>query len=73
MLVYFRNTLASLTAYFCKSTFPIVWDDPSSASEVKQVAIDLANGAARSKKDETTKPTTGCLITANFDCAELTK
>ncbi|XP_061190558.1 uncharacterized protein LOC133198484 [Saccostrea echinata] len=63
-----RCTLAFVTSWLTSSSLPFVWDDPTSTDEVSQLAIDLGNGAVRGKaNDETRKPLTGCLVTANFD------
>ena len=47
--LHFRDTLTFLTEAFCQSTLPFVWDDPTSIADLKQVSVDLANGAARGK------------------------
>ncbi|XP_055999024.1 uncharacterized protein LOC130047675 [Ostrea edulis] len=63
-----RCTLAFVTSWLTTSSLPFVWDDPTSSEEVAQLAIDLGNGAVRGRVNEDTKkPLTGCLVTANFD------
>ncbi|XP_053382958.1 uncharacterized protein LOC123540976 isoform X2 [Mercenaria mercenaria] len=65
--VYSRCTLAAITELCSMSTIPVVWDDPTEAADVSQLAIDLGNGAIRGTKDRNLQPQTGCLVTANFD------
>lgn len=72
-LPYFRDTLTFLTEAFCQSTLPFVWDDPTSIADLKQVSVDLANGAARGKSGGHQFPKTACLVTANFDIHEVEK
>ena len=70
-LPYFRDTLTFLTEAVCQSTLPFVWDDPTCIARLKQVSVDLANGAARGKSGGHQFPKTACLVTANFDIHEL--
>ncbi|XP_053409170.1 uncharacterized protein LOC123550391 [Mercenaria mercenaria] len=65
--VYSRCTLAAITELCSMSTIPVVWDDPTEAADVSQLATDLGNGAIRGTKDCNLQPQTGCLVTANFD------
>lgn len=71
--IIFRDTLTYLTDAFARSTLPFVWDDPTSVADVKQVAVDLANGAARGKSGGHQFPQTACLVTANFDIHQMEK
>ena len=53
---------------------PFVWDDPSDPEEVGQLAVELGNGAVRGKSTEKPQlPTTGCMVTANFDLSAVTR
>ena len=53
---------------------PFIWDDPSDPDEVGQLAVELGNGAVRGKATEKPQlPTTGCLVTANFDLSAVTR
>ena len=49
------------------STLPFVWDDPTLIAHVKQITVDLGNGAIKGKDGVITFPRTACLVTANFD------
>ncbi|VDI77279.1 Hypothetical predicted protein [Mytilus galloprovincialis] len=62
-------TLAFVNSWLTKSTLPFIWDDPTTAEDVSQVAVDVYNGCVRGKStDQSTKTLlTGCMMTANFD------
>ncbi|CAG2256178.1 unnamed protein product [Mytilus edulis] len=64
-----RCTLAFVNSWLTKSTLPFIWDDPTVAEDVSQVAADVHNGCVRRKStDQSTKtPLTGCMVNANFD------
>ena len=55
---------------FALSSLPFVWDDPTSPTEVQQVAVDLGNGALRGRSGSLGTPRTACLVTANFDMGQ---
>ena len=63
--------ISEITEAFRQSTLPFVWDDPISIADLKQVSVDLANGAARGKSGGHQFPKTACLVTANFDIHKL--
>ena len=69
----FQRYLTFLIEDFCQSTLPFVWGDPTSIADLKQVSVDLANGAARVKSGGHQFPKTACLVTDNFDIHEVEK
>ncbi|MES9879311.1 MAG: hypothetical protein ABW185_00320 [Sedimenticola sp.] len=66
--------MSYVTKCVTSATFPFIWDDPNTADDVSQLAVDLGNGAVRGKGTEEPRvPATGCLVTANFNMAESLK
>ncbi|CAG2206276.1 unnamed protein product [Mytilus edulis] len=47
-----RCTLAFVNSWLTKSTLPFIWDDPTTAEDVSQVAVDVSNGCVRGKSTD---------------------
>ncbi|CAG2217132.1 unnamed protein product [Mytilus edulis] len=60
-----RCTLAFVNSWLTKSTLPFIWDDPTTAEDVSQVAVDVYTWQINRPVYQT--PLTGCMVTANFD------